>query len=240
MTAPAAPSGRRCADINPWVAAAGCAGHKTTSPDDAAPFSRSKAVVAELETFPSLPSTEEQAALAAARGGDIAALHALLRRHVEPLLALARRSLRGDRHRAEDLVQETLLVACRSLVAFRGDASLRTWLFRILVRLAGDPGRWHGSPLPAGRLEPGEIPDGLAVEPEHATLARELHGRIAEAMERLPARQRTALHLRAVEGMGYAAIASVLGGSAGAARMLVLSARRTVRERLGQYLEESP
>lgn len=185
-------------------------------------------------------SAEEQAALAAARTGDRAALHALLRRHVAPLLALARRCSRGDKHHAEDLAQETLLAACRGLDAFRGDASLRTWLFRILVRLSADPTRVRGRCLPSSALPPDDIPDSLAADPPHSSLARELRDRIDEAMERLPARQRTALHLRASEGMGYEAIAAVLGVREGAARMLVLAARKTVRERLGGYLEEAP
>jgi DNA-directed RNA polymerase specialized sigma24 family protein len=59
-------------------------------------------------------------------------------------------------------------------------------------------------------------------------------------MERLPSRQRVALHLRAAEGLGYDAIAAVLGVREGAARMLVLAARKAVRDRLGPYLEEAP
>lgn len=184
------------------------------------------------------PCPEERAALAAARAGEAGALHALLRRHVDPLLALARRLVR-DRHQAEDLTQETLLAACRGLDSFRGDASIRTWLFRILIRLAQDPGRWRGRPCPASALEPTDIPDAMHAEPPYTSLARELRARIDEAMERLPPRQRVALHLRAVEGMGYDAIAVVLGGSPGAARMTVLAARRTIRGRLGSYLEDA-
>lgn len=208
---------------------------------DAAPFARSNQVnVPDLATSQSTLTTEERAALAAAQAGDAIALHALVRRHVGPLLALARRCARGDGHRAEDLAQETLLVACRHLDGFRGQSSLRTWLFRILVRLGSDPARWQGSMLPVSGLDPCDVPDVLAPEPAHSSLARELRDRIDEAMERLPPRQRTALHLRAVEGMGYTAIAEILGGSTGAARMLVLAARKSMRERLGHYLEEAP
>lgn len=184
--------------------------------------------------------TEEEIALAAARAGDTGALQSLLRRHVGPLLALARRVLHGDHHRAEDLAQETLLAACRGLDSFRGDSSLRTWLFRILVRLGTDPSRWSRGGTPGAPLDSGDVPDAVREEPPHRSLARELADRLDEALERLPPKQRTALHLRAVEGMGYHAIAAVLGGSAGAARMLVLAARRSVRARLGHYLEDAP
>jgi len=185
-------------------------------------------------------SAEEREALHLARAGDAMALQLLLRRHVAPLLAFARRLVHGDHHRAEDLAQETLLAACRGLAGFRGDAPVRTWLFRILVRLGNAPGRVVRGRVPKGTVEPAEVPDSFAPEPAHASLARELRARLDEALERLPARQRTALHLRAVEGMGYDAIAEVLGGTAGGARMLVLAARRTLRERLGDYLEDAP
>lgn len=180
----------------------------------------------------------ERAALGAAQGGDPAALHQLLRRHVGPLLALARRVVR-DHHRAEDLVQETLLAACRSLEGFRGEAAVRTWLFRILVRLAADPARFCRGRLPPSALEPSEVPDTFTPDPPHSSLARELRHRLEEALERLPDRQRAALHLRAIEGMGYGAIAEILGGTAGGARMLVLAARKNMRDRLGSYLEDA-
>ena len=56
-------------------------------------------------------------------------------------------------------------------------------------------------------------------------------------MERLTLRQRTALHLRAVEGLDYEAIGAVLTCSAVAARMHVLEARRKVMARLQEHLE---
>src|SRR5260221_2922865 len=80
--------------------------------------------------------------LAAFQAGDEAAFQPLVRPHLAALLSLARRHT-TDSHWAEDLVQETLVRAYRGLPGFRGDAALRTWLFRILVRLASDPARWR-------------------------------------------------------------------------------------------------
>ena len=123
----------------------------------------------------------------------------------------------------------------RGLPGFRGDASLRTWLFRIVMRLAAEPAR------PARRsgavaLDP-EIPDTIGPAPDAAVLGRELRDRLEEAMERLPTRQRSALHLRAAEGLDYERIGRVLECSAGAARMLVLEARRRIIARMGGYLD---
>jgi RNA polymerase sigma-70 factor (ECF subfamily) len=102
------------------------------------------------------------------RAGDGGAFQPLMRPHLAGLLALARRHCR-DPHWAEDLVQETLVRAFRGLPAFRGDCALRTWLFRILVRLAADPARWRR----ADRAQPLEtdVPDHLDAVAEHAAMA---------------------------------------------------------------------
>lgn len=173
--------------------------------------------------------------LARCQAGDASAFQPLLRPHLPALLALAKRHCR-DPHWAEDLVQETLVRAFRNLANFRGDAALRTWLFRILVRLASEPQRWARGKAaePIGDLD---VPDHLEDRAEHDAIARELQDRLDEAMERLTLRQRTALHLRAVEGLDYEAIGGVLSCTAVAARMHVLEARRKVMARLQEHLE---
>ncbi|MBL9079380.1 MAG: sigma-70 family RNA polymerase sigma factor [Planctomycetes bacterium] len=183
---------------------------------------------------PSEPTEHERLWLGRCQAGDGAAFQPLMRPYLAGLLALARRHCR-DPHWAEDLVQETLVRAFRGLPAFRGDAALRTWLYRILVRLASEPQRWQRS----FRAEPldVDVPDGLGTPAADAAMARELQDRLDEAMERLTPRQRTALHLRAVEGMDYAAIAAVLACTPVAARMHVLAARRKVLDRVREHLE---
>jgi RNA polymerase sigma-70 factor (ECF subfamily) len=176
----------------------------------------------------------ERAGLRRFRTGDNQAFQDLVRPHLQGLLALASRQT-ADVHWAEDLVQEVLVRAYGGLGEFRGDSTLRTWLFRILIRLASEPQRWRRRER-AGSLTD-EIPDHMDVMPDQAVLSRELGHRIDEAMERLSPRQRMALHLRAVEGMDYEAIAAVLECTNAAARMLVLAARRSVLDRMRGYLD---
>ena len=83
----------------------------------------------------------EREGLRSFRAGDHKAFQDLVRTHLQGLLALAGRQAR-DAPWAEDLVQEVLVRAYGGLGAFRGDSTLRTWLFRILVRLASKPQRW--------------------------------------------------------------------------------------------------
>jgi RNA polymerase sigma-70 factor (ECF subfamily) len=180
------------------------------------------------------PSAVERELVGRFVRGEREAFHLLIRPHVAALRALARRAV-GDPHTADDLVQEALIRAAGGLATFRGEASLRSWLFRIVVRLAAEPGRLR-RPDRAGPLE-FEVPDTVGPSPEAAALGRELRDRLEEALERLPVRQRTALHLRAAEGLDYRRIAQVLDCAPGAARMLVLEARKKVAARLGSYLE---
>ncbi|MCA8955951.1 MAG: RNA polymerase sigma factor [Planctomycetes bacterium] len=184
-------------------------------------------------TRPTLPQdTPDPELVARLRSGDPGAFQLLVRPVLPSLLRLARR-LTGDPHWADDLVQETLVRAVRSIASFRGDASLRTWLFRIQLRLAAQPQRWRRTDPATALLDPPDVP---AHPPEDDPRARELAERLDEAMERLTPRQRTALHLRAVEGLDYRAIGALLDTTAGAARMLVLAARRQVMQRMGRHL----
>ncbi|MFT7534314.1 MAG: RNA polymerase sigma-70 factor (ECF subfamily) [Hyphomicrobiaceae bacterium] len=209
--------------------------HLTAAP---LPGSKEQTMDASLgkQPRPAAVTDQERIWLARCREGDNAAFQSLLRPHLTALLSLARRYCR-DPHWAEDLVQETLVRAFKGLPNFRAESALRTWLFRILVRLACEPARWQRS-MPAESLGDMDVPDHYdGNNAEQVAIARELQDRLDEAMERLTHRQRTALHLRAVEGMDYATISGVLNCSATAARMHVLEARRKVLARVKEHID---
>ena len=180
-------------------------------------------------------SDVEQALLARFRAGDRdESFQELVRGQLGPLLALARR-VTADESWADDLVQEALVRAYRGLDGFRGESSLRTWMFRILIRLSMEPGRWRRAE-PARALDV-EIPDSFSADPHDELVERELRDRLEESLERLTPRQRAAFHLRAVEGMDYRTIGAALDCTPVAARMLVLGARKKVMARMGRHLE---
>lgn len=62
---------------------------------------------------------------------DARAFEQLVRRHQGMVRAQLRRLLHGDAARADDLAQETFLLAWRKLHQFRGEARFATWLYRI-------------------------------------------------------------------------------------------------------------
>ncbi len=130
----------------------------------------------------------------------------------ERALRLAFRLLGGDHATAEDVVQNAFLRAHRALVGFRGDASLDTWFYRILVNEVQRQRRWQG----LRRLLFGADRE-TAPEPVDPRPTRDpgLRRRIAAALERLSPGQREAFVLVHLEELTVNEAAEVLGKAAG-------------------------
>jgi RNA polymerase sigma-70 factor, ECF subfamily len=164
-------------------------------------------------------------------GGDERAATFLVERHASALARFAA-SLTGrrgaDSGEVEELVQDTFVRAFQSLAEFRGESSLRTWLFTIERRLLLDRRR-------ADRRRPDrdEIAEGDAVTLYTALdsmVATETEGRIRRALDRLSPLQREVFTLRVGEGMSYKEIADVVGSTEGAARVHYHNAVRALKE----------
>lgn len=124
-----------------------------------------------------------------------------------PHLRRFARSLARDANAADDLVQDCLERALGSFPLLRKPASLRAWLFRILYNL-------HLDAVAAAARGPRWIDDtdieSELVEPPGQE--QQLAARSAlTCLQRLPAHQRAAIALVAVEDLGYAEAAAVLG-----------------------------
>ncbi|MBB2901422.1 RNA polymerase sigma-70 factor (ECF subfamily) [Kineococcus radiotolerans] len=170
------------------------------------------------------PPLDDDAALArAAAMGDRDAFAGLVERHGPSLYRYAHRLLR-DPGRTDDCVQETFLAAWRALPRFRGDASVRTWLFTICrheVYARSRDGGAHEVDLDTVR---DRIQD-LRADPARAGVEAALRDALDLALGVLPPRQRSAWLLREVEGLSYDEIAEVLGTTAAAVRGLLERAR---------------
>src|ERR687886_43043 len=95
--------------------------------------------------------SDETALVQALRDGDEAAFERLVGRYQAALVRLALVYVR-DRGAAEDVVQETWLGLLRGLDHFEGRASLKTWLFRILVNRARTRAARDGRTIPFSAL----------------------------------------------------------------------------------------
>ncbi len=161
----------------------------------------------------------------AAGGPELTALVAAL-----PRLRRYARVLTGDPGRADDLVTETLRRASRQQQDWRHAPSLRTWLFTLMHNLNGE------QPLPSRIASARIIADARHVPARPAEAAgTELSGDTgADAMLarilRLPAEEREALVLVAVEGLSYAEIASLQRVSIGTVLATLTRAREAMRQ----------
>jgi len=182
-----------------------------------------------------------QTALAQAQRGDSAALGELLesfRPYVRVIAhALHDRRLQG-RADDSDLIQDAFLEAQRSFGDFRGQsvAELAVWLRYIVVRTSRRSLRQF---VGTGKRDPAreQVIDDLAElaadsgsSPSAVASRHEEAARMAEALAQLPEEMQQVLLARHVDDLSHATIASQLGRSEGATRMLYLRALRRLRE----------
>jgi RNA polymerase sigma-70 factor (ECF subfamily) len=196
------------------------------------------------------PDAAEERELAALRTGDEAAFLALVRRHHAAMIRVATAFVRS-RAVAEEVVQEAWVGVLRGLHRFEGRASLRSWIFSILVNCAKTRGAAEARSAPMSSLAADPDEEGPAVSPdrfrqegdrwaghwadppqawpEERVEARELVALVAGAMETLPDAQRTVMSLRDVDGWEPEEVCALLGISDGNQRVLLHRARSRVR-----------
>ena len=162
--------------------------------------------------------------VAGAIAGDAEAFAELVTRHHAACLRYAAHAL-GDPAEAEDVVQETLLRAHRSLARYEERQQFRAWLFRILVNRC----RTAAARIGARRQRDHDAYDF----DRHATVdtadAVDLRSRLGRAMAGLDAAHREAFLLKLGEGLEYDEIARITGASVPALKMRVKRARDQVR-----------
>jgi RNA polymerase sigma-70 factor, ECF subfamily len=168
------------------------------------------------------------------KSGDERAATALVERHAEAVARFV--ASVGARRDVEDLVQETFVRAFGSLDSFRGESSLRTWLFTIARRLLVDRRRSERR-RGGGLTMQVEVQDVDAVTEYTAldtVVADETERRMREAMARLTPTQREVFTLRVAEGMSYREIAEAAETTEGAARVHYHNAMRAIKEFLDE------
>lgn len=173
-----------------------------------------------------------------ARQGDTRAFEELARQLERPLYRHALR-ITGRDVDAEDVVQDALLSAWRSLASFEG-TSFRAWIFRIATNRALDrlraKKRRPELPLdpPSDDSDESAWPEPAAPGPDLLQIAadREALGVVEEAIAALPEDQRAALLLRDVEGFAYEEIAMITMAEMGTVKSRIHRGRLAVRAAL--------
>lgn len=147
---------------------------------------------------------------------------------------------------AEEVTQDVLLNVCRKINAFRGDAALSSWIYRIAFNAAMSRVRSHRAERTAESLDE---PNVFAVDGHHADpivdwsphaedrlLQRELRMVLRRSIEELPAIYRGVVILRDVEGLSTEEAAAVLGVKGQTLKSRLHRGRLILRGRLGAYL----
>jgi RNA polymerase sigma-70 factor, ECF subfamily len=160
--------------------------------------------------------------------GDSRAATRLVGRHSQALARFAASS--GEREGIEELVQDTFVRAFASLDSFRGESTLRTWLFTIERRLMLDRRR---SERRSRETVPVEESDNVS---EYGALdsliAEETQEQVRRSLAALSPTQREVFTLRVQQGLSYKEIAQVVGSTEGAARVHYHNAIEKVKELL--------
>jgi RNA polymerase sigma-70 factor (ECF subfamily) len=198
-------------------------------------------------------TSSESQLVAALRQRDEAAFAALVSRHHQRFVGIARAWVR-DRGAAEEVAQTTWLVALESLDRFEERSSFHTWLYGILIRVARAHARSVGRELPMSALVADELSESApAVErtrfhpddhrwaghwitapepfpsPDRVLELGELRTLLETAIAELPAIQQQILVLCDVEGLTGEEACNVLGVSGTHRRVLLHRARSKLR-----------
>ena len=187
---------------------------------------------------------EEDALVTALGQGAEDAYEILIERYQQPVYSLVCRLMNhpGD---APDIVQEVFLKVFRNIGAFRGNSSLKTWIYRIAVNEAYNHRRWfcrhqrqevalgfeEGTPNYAGGMtDNGRSPFEQAADHETRAL-------VEQALEKLNPKFRAAVVLRDIEDLSYEDIATVLDVSLGTVKSRIMRGREALRKILEGRLD---
>lgn len=196
----------------------------------------------DLPETPGLP--DEQVLLAGLRSGDETAYELLIAHFQQPVFGLVQRLI-DDHNEASDVTQEVFLKIFRSVGQFRGESSLKTWIYRIAVNEAYNRRRWFGRHRkPETELEAQEPGRGhldhlhdRSRSPYDLVLNKEWKSAIEKALAGLNPAFRSAVVLRDLEDLSYEEIADVLDISLGTVKSRILRGRESLRRALIDQFE---
>ena len=167
------------------------------------------------------------------RSDDRYAFAELVRRHQSPLRASLRKMTGGQIELADDIAQETFLLAWKNIRHFRFEAKFSTWLYRIAFNAWQSEVRKKHELL----MDEDKIPEPEPVESEatHTGMRRDL----ARAMETLSDGERNAILQCYYNDLSHDEAAYVLGIPLGTVKTNILKAKEKMRAKLGAYADDS-
>lgn len=184
---------------------------------------------------------EEQTLVEELKAGSERAFAQLIAQYSHPVYSLIARSLR-DPADAADVTQDVFVKVFRNISSFHGEASLRTWIYRIAIHEASNQRRWWGrhkrrelsvdTPQENDQGETFCLADLLAASdasPFDNAARRQLRERVEAALLTLPETYRTVVVLREIEGFGYEEIAQMLQVNLGTVKSRLTRGRAALK-----------
>ncbi len=177
--------------------------------------------------------------------GDAQAFDTFVQRYTSDIYGLLYR-ITEDAEEAADLTQETFIKAFKAIKKFRGDAELKTWLFRIAVNQSKNRFRWWkrrkrektvSLDAPVGNSETplSETIQTNFANPEENTLQNEREKFLKKALQELPDIFREAVVLCDIEGLSYEEISTVLEINIGTVKSRIARGREELRKKLNDF-----
>ena len=187
---------------------------------------------------------EEDCLLEALRAGTNEAYETLISLYEQPVYNLVFRLI-NDPVDACDVVQEVFLKVFRNIRTFRGNSSLKTWIYRISFNEAYNHRRWFSRHKKQeigleceeeGNLNYQDVLPDPARSAFEITSDRETHAMIEEALAQVNPAFRAAVVLRDMEDLSYDEIAEILQVSLGTVKSRIMRGREALRKVLAARL----
>jgi RNA polymerase sigma-70 factor, ECF subfamily len=171
----------------------------------------------------------DAALVARTRAGDKTAFEEIVRKYERGIVQLVRRYAAVEED-AKDIAQRTFVRAFERLDSYRGDSSLRTWLYRIAVNAAIDHARG------GQRAQSVPLDDDVAFTKSLGTetlVAAEVWRKVSVRLAELPPRQRLVVELRIFHELSFEEIGAIVDSSEDAAKVNYHHAVKKLRALLG-------
>ena len=189
-------------------------------------------------------TAQEAAFVSRLQANEDAAYDELVRTYTATIYHVAYRML-GDNAEASDVVQEIFLKVFRNIAGFKGEAALKTWIFKIAFSEILNRLRWWKRRHKFSTVSLDEHPNGKATTdtvvhagptPEEVLQSKERETAIQNALKKLSSEHRSIIVLRDIEGFSYNEIADVLEVSVGTVKSRLARARADLKRSLMRYL----
>ncbi|HEX5236381.1 MAG TPA: sigma-70 family RNA polymerase sigma factor [Silvibacterium sp.] len=194
---------------------------------------------------------EETALIAQLKAGSEEAFAWLVATYHQPIYSLISRTVPAGSD-AADVTQEVFVKIYRGISGFHGDASLRTWIYRIALHEALNQRRWwsrHCRQEVTLEAETGDSNDGQALcikdtladlheSPFEIVAQGEMRERIEAALREIPEAFRAVVVLRDLEGFAYEEIAEILNVNLGTVKSRLMRGRAHLKARLTEFAAE--